>query len=81
MIKFLGILQIIGNVWIKVAVVIVILLYISTVMFSEAPLTERILSFINIWNIFIAFIIILPGYFLSEIAKWLENRYKKEQIT
>ncbi len=73
------IIRIIGIAWIKIALVIAILSYLLNLIFSEAPVTDRILSLINIWNIFIAFLIILPGCILTEFANWLENKNKKEK--
>ena len=79
MLKYHNIIRIVGTTWIKIAFVIVILLYLFNLIFSEAPVTVRILSLINIWNIFIAFLIILPGCILTEFANWLENKNKKEK--
>ena len=79
--KLPKILNIIGNIWLKLAIVVILLLYLQTLIFSEAPVTIRILSFINIWNLFIAFGIILPGYSMIEISKWLDSRKANEKST
>ncbi len=77
--RYHNIIGIVGTTWIKIAVVVVISSYLLNLIISEAPVTDRILSLINIWNIFIAFLIILPGCILTEFANWLENKNKKQK--
>lgn len=53
----------------------IILSYCLNLIFSDEPIPHRILVFINIWNVFTAILIILPGYLLTEASEKLANRY------
>ena len=67
--------HIIGRVWIWLAVSWITLSYFLNLIFSNEPLQNRILNFINVWNVFIAILIILPGYLLTEVSEKIANRY------
>ena len=68
-------IHIVGRVWIWLAVSWIILSYFLNLIFSDDPITARILVFINVWNVFVAILIILPGYLLTEASEKIANRY------
>lgn len=67
-------IYVLGRVWIWLAVSLIVLLYFFNLIFSQEPISHRILVFINIWNVFIALLIILPGYLLTEAAEKIAIR-------
>ena len=68
------ILKKVGDIWVKLAVALIILSYCIHLFSSQAPLTKRILSVLNFWNILISILIILPGYFCIVISEIIENK-------
>ncbi len=67
-------MHMVGRIWIWFAVFWITLSYFLNLIYSNEPIANRILVFINIWNVFIALIIILPGYLLTEASEKVANR-------
>jgi len=72
--KLPNILKTIGNIWIKIAIAFMVLSYCLNLIISDDPFVDRFLVFINIWNVAISILIILPGYFLREFSEKLEKK-------
>ena len=68
-------IHIAGRVWIWLAVFWILLSYFLNLIFSKEPIDHRILAFLNVWFVFIALLIILPGYLLTEVSEKIANRY------
>ena len=68
-------IHIVGRVWIWLAVFWILLSYSLNLIFSKEPIDHRILAFLNVWFVFIALLIILPGYLLAEVSEKIANRY------
>ena len=68
-------IHIVGRVWIWLAVFWILLSYSLNLIFSKEPIDHRILAFLNVWFVFIALLIILPGYLLTEVSEKIANRY------
>ena len=68
-------IHIVGRVWIWLAVFWILLSYFLNLIFSKEPIDHRILAFLNVWFVFIALLIILPGYLLTEVSEKIANRY------
>ncbi len=75
MVTLAKIVRTIGRIWIWLAVSWIIVAYFLNLIFSNEPVIHRIIVFINVWNVFVAFLIILPGYFLLEASEKIANRY------
>jgi len=68
-------IHIVGRVWIWLAVFWILLSYSLNLIFSKEPIDHRLLAFLNVWFVFIALLIILPGYLLTEVSEKIANRY------
>ena len=71
-----NILRKIGNVWMMVAIVYIVLSYCLNIVVSNEPFIQRVLSLLNVWNLFFAFSLVCPGYFFTEIAKMIKLKRK-----
>jgi hypothetical protein len=67
-------LKTVGNIWIKIAIAFIVLSYCLNLIISDEPFVNRFLVFINIWNVVIAILIVLPGYFLREFSEKLKRK-------
>ena len=67
-------LKITGKLWLIISVAVIAISYCMNMIFSEDPFVKRFLAFINIWNVFLAFLIILPGYFLIVLSEKMESK-------
>ena len=69
----------IGRIWICLAISWIVLSFCLNVIFSNRPIAYLSFFFVNIWNLFwnafIAILIILPGYLLTEASEKIANRY------
>ena len=74
MIKQSKILKEIGKIWVKLAIALIVLSYCIHLFSSQESITTRIFSFLNIWNILISILIILPGYFCIVISGNIEKK-------
>ena len=75
---FFKILNIVGYFWIVLAGIYILIQYLSVLTNSGIPLTERILSFINLWNILFAIALIVPGLVCIILAeKYSKNELRK----
>jgi len=68
-------IHIVGRVWIWLAVFWILLSYSLNLIFSKEPIDHRLLAFLNVWFVFIALLIILPGYLLTKVSEKIANRY------
>ena len=64
----------IGRVWIWLAVSWIIISYLQNLILSNQPIVNRILIFINLWNVFVALLVILPGVILMEASEWIAKK-------
>jgi hypothetical protein len=67
-------LKITGKLWVIISLAIIAISYCMNMIFSEEPFVTRFFALINIWNVFLAFLIILPGYFLIILSEKLESK-------
>jgi len=74
MAKLSTILRKIGKTWIVLAIVYIILSYCLNLFVSDEPFIQRFLAFINIWNLFLCVLLILPGYLLTTFSEKLEQK-------
>ena len=74
--KLPQILKITGKLWLVLSVTYILVSYFLNMLISNEPFVSRFLAFMNIWNIFLAFIFILPGYFLTVWSEKIEHKYK-----
>lgn len=75
--KFPKILKITGKLWLVLSVTYILVSYFLNMLISNEPFVARFLAFINIWNVFLAFILILPGYLLTVLSEKIERNYKE----
>jgi TM2 domain-containing membrane protein YozV len=59
--KLIKALHIIGYSWITIVGIYILLQYVRVLLTDGLPLDQRVLSFLNIWNIFFALIALMPG--------------------
>jgi ABC-type uncharacterized transport system permease subunit len=76
-----NILKNVGKFWIKAAIAIIILSYGLNLIISDQPFVERFLAFINIWNVLVAILLILPGFLLTELSDKLDKRNREGKTT
>lgn len=69
-------LKIIGYSWLSVIGIYLLSRYIVVLSNTQIPFVDRILSFINIWNIFFALILLMPGLLCLAQAKKNYNEQK-----
>lgn len=68
----------VGYIWVSLSLIYVFYRYGMVVIGGEAPLVNRVLSFINIWNIFFAVIILLPGLICIVLSDTLGKKGNKK---
>lgn len=76
-----NILKIVGKIWIKAAISLILLSYGLNLIISDQPFVERFLAFINIWNVIVAILLILPGFLLTELSDKLDKKNKEGKTT
>ena len=59
--KQLRILRVVGYSWVAVVGLYIGLQYIRVLLTQGLPFDQRVLSFLNIWNLFFMFIALMPG--------------------
>ena len=74
--KLIKALHISGYSWIAVVGIYIIFNYIRVLLTDGLPFDERVLSFLNLWNIFFALIALLPGLICILISDYF---YKKNK--
>lgn len=74
--KLIKALHIIGYSWIAVVGIYIIFNYIRVLLTDGLPFDERVLSFLNLWNIFFSFIALMPGLICILISDYF---YKKNK--
>ena len=74
--KLIKALHIIGYSWIAVVGIYIIFNYIRVLLTDGLPFDERVLSFLNLWNIFFALIALMPGLICILISDYF---YKKNK--
>ncbi len=72
--KLIRILHIIGYSWIVIVGIYILLQYIRVLLTDGLSFDQRVLSFLNIWNIFFAFISLMPGLICILISDHLFKR-------
>ena len=76
-----GVLRLIGKIWLRIAIALIVISYGLNLIISDQPFVDRFLAFINFWNVLIAIILILPGFLLTEFSEKLEARNKVRKTT
>lgn len=71
--KLIKFLNIIGYSWIVMLGVYVFLQYIRVLLTEGVPFAQRLLSFLNLWNVFFVLIALMPGL----ICILLSDHFKK----
>ena len=74
-------LNAIGYIWIILASMFILYRYIVVIMESSAPLINKLLSFINFWNILFSLIVLLPGLICilaADNIRKKKNSYEEE---
>ena len=72
--KLIKALHIIGYSWITIVGIYILLQYVRVLLTDGLPLDQRVLSFLNIWNIFFALIALMPGLICVLISGFLYRR-------
>ena len=54
-------MQVIGYSWIAIVGIYILLQYFRVLLTDDLSFVQRVLSFLNIWNIFFALISLMPG--------------------
>lgn len=74
--KKFKVLNVVGYSWVILAGLYILFRYLVVLTNSGAPFVSRLLSFINIWNIFFALVVLMPGL----ICILLAEKFKKKGI-
>lgn len=74
--KLIKALHIIGYSWIVIVGIYILLQYIRVLLTGGLSFDQRVLSFLNIWNIFFALISLMPGLICILIS---DHFYKKNK--
>ena len=73
--KKFKVLNIVGYSWVILAGLYILYRYLVVLTNSETPFVSRLLSFINIWNIFFGLVVLMPGL----ICILLADKFKKKK--
>ncbi|MCK5097149.1 MAG: hypothetical protein KAR45_03560 [Desulfobacteraceae bacterium] len=68
-------LKILGQIWTWIAVAWIISSYCFNLIFSDAPIPQRIFVFMNFWYVLIVILMFFPGYLLIEASEKISKRY------
>lgn len=71
-------LHVIGYSWIVIVGIYIILQYIRVLLSEGLPFDQRVLSFLNLWNIFFALIALMPGLICILISDYYYKNNKGE---
>ena len=74
--KLIKPLNIVGYSWIVIVSVYILFQYIRVLVTGGAPFVQRILSFLNLWNVFFVLISLMPGL----IFILLSDHFKKKHL-
>jgi len=69
--KLIKALHVIGYSWIVIVGIYILLQYIRVLLTDGLSFDQRVLSFLNIWNIFFALISLMPGLICILISDYL----------
>lgn len=72
--KLYKVINIAGYIWVVISIMYILYRYGMLLIFGEAPFINRVLSFINMWNIFFALIIFSPGIICILLSDHFENK-------
>ena len=64
----------VGRAWIWAAIACIIVFYILNLIYSNVPLSARILIFTKFVFVFPVLLILIPGYLLTELAEKIANK-------
>lgn len=70
-----------GKLWLIISVAVIAISYCMNMIFSEETFVARFLALINIWNVSLVFLIILPGYFLIVLLEKMESKKNTKWTT
>lgn len=59
--KLIDALHVIGYSWIVIVGIYILLQYVRVLLTDGLPFAQRVFSFLNIWNLFFAFVALMPG--------------------
>jgi len=74
------ILNIAGYAWVVLSILYIVYRYVMILFVGEGPIVSKVLSFINIWNIFFALIILSPGIICILLSDHFEKKKKKDKM-
>jgi len=78
--KKFKVLNVVGYSWVILAGLYIFYRYFVVLMSSKAPFVSRLLSFMNIWNVFFGLAVLMPGLIcilLSDKLKKIEKQMNK----
>jgi hypothetical protein len=73
MLKSSKLLKIIGYLWLSIFGIFLLWRYLVVLSNTAVPFAERFLSFLNIWNVFFALILLMPGLLCLAQAKKINS--------
>jgi uncharacterized protein YhhL (DUF1145 family) len=71
--KKFKVLNVVGYSWMILAGLYICYRYLVVLMSSGVPFVSRLLSFINIWNVFFGLAVLMPGIICILLADKLEK--------
>lgn len=74
--KLIKPLYMIGYCWIVIVGVYILLQYIRVLVTDGLPFEQRLLSFLNLWNILFALISLMPGLVCILASDYLQKRQR-----
>lgn len=74
--KLIKVLVMVGYSWVTIVGVYILLQYIRVLVTDGLPFEQRLLSFLNLWNIIFAFISLMPGLGCILISDYLQKKHR-----
>ena len=77
--KKFKVLNMVGYSWVILAGLYILYRYLMVLMNSGTPFVSRLLSFINIWNIFFGLLVLMPGLICILFADKFKKTNQREK--
>lgn len=71
--KLIKPLNTVGYIWIAITILYIMYKYLMVLVMAEVPITNRILSILNVWNIFYMLIVMMPGLICILISDYIKK--------
>lgn len=74
--KLIKLLYMVGYSWIVIVGVYILLQYIRVLVTDGLPFEQRLLSFLNLWNILFVLMSLMPGLVCILVSDYLQKKQR-----